>query len=166
MKRFDFSGRSVGRALLVAAFVATLALLGCDNSMSFNPTTPEFPRPTPIGERSLDISGTLEAEGSACREATILFDGEELPNARVRCARRRGCFELTLAASTSSSSGRHTISFQVLEQSAPAVKYVAQGNVLVARDGIRLPGVNMLLGPKSATLGAGESVSFEVDFTD
>lgn len=163
MKRFDFSGRSVGRALLVAAFVAMLALLGCDNSMNFNPTTPEFRRP---GERSLDITGTLEAAGGACLEATILYDGEELPDARVRCARRRGCFELTLAASTPSSSGRHTISFQVLEQSAPAVEYVAQGSVLVDRDGIGLGGVNMLLGPKSATLGTGESLSFEFNLTD
>lgn len=166
MKRATFSRRSASRALQVVLCAAVLTLAACDNDVNFSPTAPDWPPVTPVGERSLQISGSLTAEPGSCLEATILFDGVELAGARSVCPEPGGCATLTLTAVTSSSSGWHTISFQVLDQSAAAVEYLAQGEVLVTRDGLGLGGVRMGLGPELATLRPGESVSFEVLFSD
>jgi len=161
-----FSSRSASRALQVVLWAAVLILAACDNDVNFSPTAPDWPPVTPVGERSLQISGSLTAERGSCLEATILFDGVELAGARSVCPNPSGCATQTLSAVTQSSSGRHTISFQVLDQSAAAVEYLAQGEVLVTRNALGLGGVRIGLGPELATLRPGESVSFEVLFSD
>lgn len=167
MKRATFTRFAAGRALPVLVWaVAALTLIACDNDVTFSPTAPRFPPIEPVGDRTLQIDGTLTAERGTCLRATVLFDGKELAGARAACPEAGGCAELALAARTISTSGRHTISFMVLDQSAAAVEYLARGNVLVTRDGVSLGGVNLDLGPQSATLRRGESVTFEVVFTD
>jgi hypothetical protein len=166
MKPTILSRPSAGRYLSVLAWALALTLIACGNDVNVGPTAPIPPDFEPVGERSLHIAGSLEAKRDTCLEATVLFDGKELPGARATCPDGGGCAELELEAVTPSSSGRHTISFQVLDQSAKAVEYLARGRVLVTRDGIHLGGVNMNLGPKSATLRPGERVTFEIVFTD
>jgi hypothetical protein len=166
MKRATLSRRSVSRTLQVVLWATASLLAACDNDVNFSPTAPAWPPVTPVGERSLQISGSLTAERGSCLEATVLFDGVELEGARTVCPDRGGCATLTFAAVTSSGAGRHTISFQVLDQTATTVEYLAQGEALITRDGLGLGGVRIGLGPELATLRPGESVSFEVLFTD
>lgn len=166
MKRATSSYKSASRALRYVLWAAAMMLVACDNSVNFNPTAPEWPPITPLGERSLQITGSLTAERGSCLEATILYDGVELAGARTVCSEPSGCATQTLAAETQSSSGRHMISFQVLDQSATAVDYLGQGEVLVTREGLQLDGVRIQLGPEQATLRRGDSVTFEVWFTD
>jgi len=168
MKQVRFPSKNGRRALRALVGVAALTGLACDNSMNFSPTAPDWSDwPTSAaGTRNLQISGTLEIEGGACLEATVLYDGRELRGARSRCPQSPGCARLELEASTPSETGRHTISFQVLRQSQEVLDYVAEGTVRVSREGVALGGVAMSLGPKPARLEAGEAVSFEVEFAN
>lgn len=166
MKQATFSNRSARRALQVVLWAAAMMLVACDNDVNYSPTAPDWPIITPVGDRELQISGKLTTEQGTCLEATILYDGVELEGARTRCPDPGGCAAQTLEGVTSSSSGRHTISFQVLDQSAPAVEYMAQGEVLVTREGLGLQGVLIRLGPEQSTLRLGDSVTFEISFTD
>jgi hypothetical protein len=150
----------------VLALAATLALAGCDNRVSFSPTVPPVPNITPLAERTLEISGSLTAEGASCLEATILYDGNELAGARAKCPNPGGCASLHLSAKTLSVEGQHTISLQVLRQSTETVRYVGEGMALVFREGLPWVGVPIRLGPTDAALQAGESVSFGIDFVD
>ena len=168
MKRMTFD---YNRALKTLIGVAALTLVGCNSEVNFNPLEPSFPLPTsatlevPVGAgRDLEITGTLRAEQGAVFEATVLYDGVELEDARAVCQRTSGCATLRLTAFAESSVGDHTISFQALRQSTRAVPYVAQGTVRVLRDGVFLGGVSLPLGPHRARLRAGESVSFNVSF--
>jgi hypothetical protein len=166
MKRAIRSNRSAGRALLAVLGMAALALGACDASVNISPTEPRLPSYTALGDRNLEITGSLRAGQGACLEATVLYDGRELPGARAVCPDPAGCARLELAARTPTSSGRHTISFRVLDQSAEAVEYLARGGVLVTREGLSLGGVRIGLGPRSAALRSGESVDFDVHFGD
>ena len=161
------NGRRAAKALVGLAFLTTL---GCDNSMSFNPAAPQWPdwsdwAPVP-GNRSLQIHGTLEIQEGAVLEATVLYDGQEVPGARSRCPNPAGCAELELEASVLSASGQHTISFQVVRQSQGVIDYRAAGTVLVSHENVNLGGVPLPLGPTHATLEAGGAVDFEVQLTN
>lgn len=149
----------------VLFFAALLPLIACDNSVEFSPTAPSF-APGPIGPRSLEISGSLTTETGSCLGATVLFDGRELADARTSCPNADGCVRLDLSAVTPSATGHHTISFEVVGQSARRARYVAEGTVLVDREGLTLTSVPLILGPKSARLRAGESITFDLDFSD
>ncbi len=164
MRRFKIPSRRASRGLQALVWAAALTVVGCDSSVKISPTVPEWPDITPIGERNLLISGTLVSERGACLEATVLFDGQELADARVSCPDPEGCTELELAAVTPSASGHHTISFQLLSQSSESEHYVVTGSVVVTR-GLRLGGIVLQLGPTSATLQPGESVTFDLDFS-
>ena len=156
--------RALGSLVALVAFVS----LGCDNSMNFNPAAPEWPDwPANVGARNLEIKGTLGVQSGAVLEATVLYDGLEVPGARSRCPRPAGCDVLELKASVGSPSGHHTISFQVLRQSPEVVGYRAEGTVFVSREGLDLGGVPYLrLGPRDATLESGGAVTFDVHFLD
>ena len=164
MKRNRLTTRPASRIVAALLCAAAFTLVACDSDVNISPTAPPFPTITPIGERSLQISGTLKTAGRSCLEATILYDGQELADARVTCPHPRGCTDLALAAVTPTDAGRHTISFQVLDQAAGAVDYVASGDVLVIREGLALGGVLIGLETQSATLRSGESVTFEISF--
>jgi hypothetical protein len=143
--------------------------MGCDEAMSFNPVAPSFDFSTPgttlAGVRSVEITGSLTARDGSCIEATILYDGRELPGARTACAAANGCARLDLTGVVQSTSGRHTLSFQVLRQSTEAVDYLAEATILVSRDGLAMV-LTLALEPTQAALRAGDAVTFAVDFRD
>ena len=87
----------------------------------------------------------------------------EVAGARTECAHPSGCAELELDASVLSTTGRHTISLQVLRQSLETVSYVAEGEVRVFRNGIPLL-MTLPLQPTRAALQASESVTYDVEF--
>jgi hypothetical protein len=170
MKRATFYRRLGRRASQLLVWAAALTVLACNNEVSFNPTAPTFgglatiTDSTPVGAgRNLRISGSLTVERGSCLQATVLYDGEELPGARTVCPEVTGCATLDLAAVVSSTAGHHSISFQVLGQSPELVDYLAKGSVRVSREG--LAGVFTIpLEATRAALRSGESVTFEVDF--
>jgi hypothetical protein len=172
MKRVTFSTGRVRPTLRLLIGAAALAVIACNNDVNFNPAAPTFNLPTdptssdltPGSDRNLGIVGTLRAEQGSCFEATILYDGEELAGARAVCREASGCAKLELTAFAQSSTGHHTISFQVLRQSPRAVDYLAAGSVRVTRENVLLGGVTLPLGPSRARLSSGESVSFDVSF--
>jgi hypothetical protein len=105
----------------------------------------------------------LTARQGSLIEATVLFDGEELDGGRTLCREESGCAKLELSANVYSSSGHHTISFQVTSQSPEVVEYIAEGKVLVTRE--NMPFVLTIdLEPTRVTLRHGEKATFEVDF--
>lgn len=166
MRRVSFWSESGRRAMRVLAGLAFMTTLGCDNSMSFNPAAPEWPK-WPVNEpgtRSVKIRGTLGIQDGAVLEATVLYDGQEVAGARSRCPNLTGCAQLELEASLLSASGHHTIGFQVLRQSQKVIDYQAEGTVLVSRENVDLGGVSLRLGPSRASLEAGGAVTFEVQF--
>jgi len=161
MKRSTLYGRSARRALAVS--ICAVALTGCDNTASLNPAAPSF-QPLTLGPgRSVEIFASLAAEQGSCMEATILYDGVEVPGARAECANANGCVRLDLTGAARTATGRHTISLQVLSQSPEAVDYLATTTILVSRDGSS-QSVTLPLEPSRATLRAGQSVRFEVHF--
>jgi hypothetical protein len=164
MKRATFFNSPA--LLQVLVWAAALAVIACGD-VNISPTGPTFgdaPFAPVGGGRNLEIVGSLTAEQGSCFEATVLYDGEELAGARTVCGKASGCARLKLTALARSSTGHHTISFQVLRQSPAAVRYVAHGSVVVSRDGLSLGGVTLPLGPTGARLRPGESVSFDVSF--
>ena len=169
MERMSVLGE-YGRRWALGSLVALVAFvsLGCDNSMSFNPAAPEWPDwPANVGTRNLQIQGTLGAQYGAIFEATVLYDGLEVPGARSRCPRPAGCDVLELEASFGSLNGHHAISFQVLRQSQDVIGYRAEGTVVVSRDKVDLGFVLPIrLGPRDATLESGGAVTFDVHFLD
>ena len=163
--------KKVMKATLATA--AAVLLTGCGDVSVTGPTLPNgFAGWTQQGSqttsiRTLEIVGSLKADSGSCVEATILYDGEELMGARTACADGSGCTQLELSALARSASGRHTISFQVLRQSAEAVDYFADGTIRVSRVDLTLgTTVTVALKPIRATLRSGESVTFDVDFRD
>jgi len=156
-------------AVATAALVAAGLLSGCGEVSFEGPSFPSaFPQGTQAAStRTLEIVGSLTAEQGSCVEATILYDGEELPGARTVCAHGSGCSELQLTALARSAAGRHTLSFQVLRQSQEAVDYLAHGSVRVSRDDVVLwSGANLPLKPTRATLRSGEGVTYDLEFWD
>jgi len=165
MKLSTISFRSLlgaSKALIIAAaFVAA----ACDVSTNVGPVGPLPISGSGLGARSLQISGTLVAEQGSTLEATVLYDGLELPGARVTCPDAGGCAALDLVATTESGAGRHSISFQVLRQSRETIRYRAEATVLVSRQNFS-PVATLDLGSRRSTLGAGESVDFEIALWD
>ncbi len=170
MKRITFLSKPARWALQILVWTAALAFVACDNDVNFNPVAPAFPNfaafpdATTAGPgRTVEILGTLTAEQGACIEATVLYDDEELEGGRAVCSDASGCAKLELSAEVLSTTGDHTISFQVLSQSSEPVEYLAKGRVLVFREGLPLV-TTIVLEPTRATLRAGESVTFDVKF--
>jgi hypothetical protein len=163
MKQFVLFGGSARRALVL--LVSSLALAGCDNEMSFNPVAPSFEFSPAGAVRSVEIIGSLTAQDGSCIEATILYDGRELPGARAACAEADGCARLDLTGVVRSASGHHTLSFQVLRQSPEAVDYLAEATIVVSRDGLPMV-LTLALEPTRAALRAGQTVTFDVEFRD
>ena len=170
MKQARFLGRpaslvrwSLFWGILISA--VALAAAGCSSDVTFSPTTPVWTNS--LSEiRTLTVAGSLTAENGACVEATVLFDGQELAGARTLCPDPKGCIRLEFEAIAYSPSGYHTISFQTLRQSKEIVRYVAEGTVLVSREGLSLGGATLNLGPSRARLRTGEAISFPVEFRD
>jgi len=163
MKRAFWTGNPIGR-LTAAAFV--LALAGCDAGVEVNPAGPSYTPFAPLdSERSVEITGRLIAQDGTCVEATILYDGRELPGARAECASAHGCDWLELSGSVRSGEGHHTLSFRVLRQSRQTVEYRAEATVRVRRDGLSFT-ATLPLEPARARLQSGESVSFDVHFSN
>ena len=107
--------------LLLAILLAGSVLVACDNQMNISPTVPtftEFHLQRRRAIRTLRISGSLVAEQGSCLKATILFNGVEIQGARSRCEDAQGCVDLELAGDIGTPAGHHTITFQVLRQSA------------------------------------------------
>lgn len=153
----------------LAMLLLGLVLSACDNSVNISPTEPRMPDFTPtVGAlRTLRISGSLAAAQSSCLQATILFDGQEIEGARSKCQAAKGCADLELGAVVSAPAGHHTITFQVLRQSAEADRYLATGIVEVSRADVQLPEPVVLeLQPVRATLHPGDGVSFAIDLWD
>jgi len=163
MKRAFWIRTSTGR-LAAVAFV--LGLAGCDAGVEFNPVGPSYTPFAPLdSERSLEITGRLIAQDGACVEATILYDGREVPGARAECGSAHGCDRLELSGSVRSSEGHHTLSFRVLRQSRHTVEYRAEATIRVRREGMSFA-VTLPLEPARARLQSGESVSFDVHFVN
>ena len=165
MNRLHRCFRPVPRAAWLL-ILAAVVLAACDHDIEL--TAPPNPAPTQswtssVWAQTLRISGTLRATEGSCLEATILFDGQELPGARVACFEPGGCARLDLRATLyQSTRGYHTIAFQVLRQSPSSVEYTVEGNVLVELNHLSY---DMILGPRRSILGAGESVTFDANFT-
>ena len=165
MKRNPFYIRRMrwGPVLLGAA---ALTLVACDSEVNFNPAAPTFPNATNnLSMRNLEIAGSLTSEEESALEATILYDGKELEGARTSCPELRGCARLELSGDVRTTSGRHTISFQLLNQASESVEYVARGTVRVTREGLGFE-LTLPLGPTRAALRSGESVTFDVELRD
>lgn len=158
---FPFSGPGVCRGL--PFLFLTLAAAGCGD-VNFNPAAPSATRFEPLGVlRTVEIDATLVTRQGGCLEATILYDGRELPDARRRCEDAEGCTRLELAAVARTAQGQHTIALQVLGQHPESVEYVAEARVRASRDGS--PGtVRLALGPARVALRSGETVTFDVEF--
>lgn len=169
MKRIPISKKSKRWTLPALVLSVALTAFACDNDVNINPVAPAlphwtFPNATTEGPgRTLEISGSLTATEGSCIEATVLYDGEELAGGRTLCREESGCAKLELNADVDSTSGRHTISFQVMSQSPEAIEYIAEGKVLVTRENIPFA-MTLDLAPIRATLRPGERVTFEVDF--
>jgi len=150
--------------LPLLALALTAAACG-DVKVDWTAPTPVFPNGGAAGIRNLQITGSLTAEQGTCIEARVLFDGKEVPGSGIVCADASGCTRLDLAAVTTSESGRHTISFQVLRQPLDSTVYIAEVTIRLTREGLpfMLP---ISPTPVRATLKAGESVTFELNFTD
>jgi hypothetical protein len=162
MLRFALSGGHARRAL--ALLLYSLALAGCDNEMTFSPVAPSFDPSSALGPlRSVDIIGSLTAEDGSCIEATILYDGRELPGARTVCSKASGCARLDLTGVVQSTTGRHTLSFQVLRQSSETVDYRAAATIVVSRDGLPMT-ASLTLEPARSALRAGEALTFDFEF--
>jgi hypothetical protein len=156
--------RGARGVLLILVSAAAVAVLGCDNDVNFQPSLGTFPDFTPVNSaRSVEISGRLTTTEGSCLEATVLYDGVEIAEARSQCPNPRGCGEMELTAVTSTSPGHHTISFQVLRQSPEAVRYSADGSVQVARENLSMT-FTIPLERKTSMLRARESVSYDVQF--
>lgn len=168
MKQARFWNFPVQRWLQALIWTAALTAVACSGDVSVGPVAPDWPDWPDgwTGVRPLQISGTLEAEDGRCFEATVLYDGRELAQARSLCPQARGCARLEVEAGVSSIAGHHTISFKILRQSQEVVKYRIRGMARLSGEGLSLPGVEIPLGPESAALKAGESVSFGIDFID
>ena len=170
MRQASFSSPDGRWVVVVLVGLALGALVGCNNSMNFNPVAPEWPdwQSNLPGTRTLEIDGVLQIQSGACLEATVLYDGHEVPGARSRCPHPAGCAELELEAEVLTATGHHTISFQVVRQSQEVVDYRAVGTVLVHRGNLNLGLGDMpiRLGPSLATLEAGGAVDFGIQFTN
>lgn len=154
---------------LLAMLLPGLVLVACDNQMNISPTVPTFTDiTTNFGAiRTLRISGSLVAEQGSCLRATILFNGVEIQGARTRCEDAQGCAELELAGEIGAPAGHHTITFEVLRQSAESQEYRVTGRVEVSGADLRfLEPAILNLRPKRAALQAGEGVSYEIDLLD
>lgn len=163
MKRTVRSGSPTGR---LTALAFAVALTGCDAGVEFNPTGPTYSPFTALGtERSVEIAGSLTAEDGACFEATVLYDGRELPGARVACTAAHGCERLDLSGIVRSAEGHHTLSFRVLRQSRQTVEYTAEATLRVRRDGATHT-VTLALEKSRARIRGGESVRFDVHFSN
>lgn len=165
MRPTESRSRIVRSTLRVLIGLVGLSAVACESSMNFTaPTAPTRFSPNP-GGRTLQISGTLEVRDGECFEATLLYDGVEIPGARVSCP-GSACGRVQLQGSIVSEIGRHSISFKVIRQSAEILDYVVQGSALVTRAGVNLNGAALPLGPAQAQLAAGGAVSFDVSFTN
>ena len=170
MRRASFSSKNGRRAAKALVGLAILTSLACDNSMNFNPVAPQWPdwqNLTP-GTRTIEIDGTLQVQDGALYEATVLYDGLEVPGARSHCPDPAGCTSIQLEATFLTATGHHSIAFQVLRQSREVVDYRAEGTVVVSREnldlGFEFPPIP--LGPSNASLAAGDAVIFDIHFTD
>jgi hypothetical protein len=134
--------------------------------VNFHATAPSPVVPgTGAGVRNLTITGSLTAEQGGCIEARVLYDGRELPGSTVVCPDDEGCTRLNLAAETTTASGLHMLSFQVLRQPLAATTYVAEVTIRMTREGLDFV---LPISPDRvrATLRAGETVDFELRFVD
>jgi hypothetical protein len=134
---------------------ASWALGACGHGVDV--TGPDLQIPPQF--QTFRITGTLTAARGTLREATILYDGRELPLGRAVCDDAAGCESLELqAGAIGATPGYHAIAFQVLAQSPSVVEYLAEGQVR----GELGPADPMTLGPTRASLEAGQSVTFEI----
>lgn len=166
----QLSNRDATRSLrlLVSVLFVGVALLasGCDNDVVFrSPTAPRTPW-APVGDRTLQVSGSLEAIDGTCFAATVFYDGREVEEARVTCPEEAGCGAVELRATIETDAGHHTLSFMVLSQSEEVVEYWATGSVTVFRENLFLTGATLPLGPTRAKLGVGDEIAFELQFED
>lgn len=160
------------RALLLRGWPVRFLVLGLALSavacgdVNFNPMSPTIPWGSNAGLfRTLTIQGRLTAGNGLCLEATVLYDGEELDDARAVCEREGGCATLDLSARARTGPGKHTLSFRVLRQTNETIDYVANATIVLQRDGISLV-ATLPLGSQHRTLRAGESITFEFEFTN
>lgn len=166
MMKAMMPGRRVHVLVGALVWVAAMSAVACDNSVKFSPVQPEWPL-EPIGSaRNLQISGSLVAEDGSCVEATILFNGKELPGARAECATPNGCERIWLEASTTAKAGHHEVAFRVLRQSAEEIDYKVRGAVRFSSVGLGFGGAGLPLGPERARLQAGDEVIFELELSD
>lgn len=157
----DAVWRRGGLAILAAALAAT----SCGD-VDLSPVAPsESWRPGNVGVRTLQVTASLTAEQGACVEAQVLYDGMAVPGSTVLCPDAPGCARLDFNVRTTSTSGRHTLSLQVVRQSLDRATYVAEAHIQITRDGLPflLP---ISPDPIRAALRAGERVDFELTFVD
>ncbi len=141
-------------ALLVLA--AALALAACDNDVDI--TGPDIPDFTPPAG-AVWVAGTLTATSEGgCLEARLLYDGTSISRAFCQ-GDGENCAEIKLQGFKEKRSGRHTLEIRVERQSPAEVVYRAQLELRSAPSGPPY----QRLGPATAALREGESVSFEVD---
>lgn len=157
----DAAWRRGGLAILAAALVAA----SCGD-VDVNPAAPSEALPSgAVGIRTLQVTASLAAEQGACLEARVLYDGMAVPGSTIVCPDSSGCARLDFNVTTTSTSGRHTLSLQVVRQSLDRATYVADVHIQLTREGLpfRLP---ISPDPIRAALRAGERVDFEFVFLD
>lgn len=165
MMRFTFRHGPAPRRRLSLALLAALLAAACGD-VNFHATAPSPVVPqTGAGIRTLAITGSLTAEQGGCIEARVLYDGRELPGSTVVCPDDAGCTRLNLSAETTTASGLHTLSLQVLRQPLAATTYVAEVTIRITREGLDFV---LPISPNQVrtTLRAGETVNFELSFAD
>jgi hypothetical protein len=134
---------------------AALTLVACGHDA--NVTGPQLQIPPQF--QTFRIAGTVTAARGTLLEATILYDGLELPAARAVCDAPDGCTRLELEAGPiGATPGHHAIAFRVLRQTPSVVEYLVEGEVR----GELGPADPIALGPTRASLEAGQSVTFEI----
>ena len=73
---------------------------------------------------------------------------------------------MALAGQVSAAAGHHTITFQVLRQSAQVDEYLGMGAVEVILPGLDLEPFPLALRPTRALLHEGEGVTFDIHLYD
>lgn len=148
----------VSRAIRAAILVATSLALACGGGGGGSPTQP--PPATgnlvtvAIGVNSLD-------PGQGVREASVSLDGREVGRRSWPGGCAGGCLANGMVSNVPADA--HTVSFTVLAQSRPSVRYFGLGTVVV-RDTASGRERRFDLPRQNATLRVGQSISYPVSF--
>ena len=145
----------------ILLLLAVFTFPACDNEVIVSPSVTgiDFGPGSVVG---VAIVTSLSTADPVCQEATLFYDGFELPGARTSCSEPSGgCTYLKIEGIAPLDPGPHTIGIQVLSQKRETARYLIGGEVLVQRSGI--PPIMVLpMESRARDLRVGDRVTYEV----